>query len=144
MSDGFKPLKIDLSGISFNHLPRINPTNNDLEKAAKEIWRNKQEEKEEVIAYREEKLELLRDIKTSLEGLDDVVYLLSRSVSQQEETLELLTEVFSIGTSPDEETAQSRYQKVKDKIHEVVDDAEAVKTLVGLAKYIYIKAIELL
>ena len=150
MSDNFRP-KIDISGVNFRQGPLINDGTDDIMRISRSIQREKEEERERYIAYNErniaineEKVELLRDIKSSLKGLDDVVYLLSRSVSHQEETLELMKGIFSIGTAPDEETAHSRYQSVKKKIHEITDDVESAKTLITLAKYIYTTAIGLL
>ena len=114
----------------------------DMIKTFEKLHRERIEKEARETAYAEEKLVLLRDISSSLKGLDDVVYLLSKSVNKQEETLELLTEIFSIGVSSDEETAHSRYQKVKSKINNAMSDVESAKKLVGLAKYIYIKSIE--
>lgn len=146
MSDNFR---FDISKIPLQPLLN-NSVMNDMRKQERNFQRNMAEKAAEENAYKEKKIalteeqnELLRDIKTSLKGIDDIVLLLSRSVNQQEETLDLLRDVFLIGTSPDEETAHSRYQKVKSKIKEVVEDYETANTLIGLAKSVYITAIGL-
>ncbi len=133
----------DIFGSNLN----INNLLNDLRTQERNLQRaveEKEARENKKVALSEEQNELLRDINTSLKGIDDIVLLLSRSVNQQEETLNLLKDVFAIGASPDEKTAHSRYQKVKSKIKETVEDYETANVLIGLAKSVYVTAIGLI
>lgn len=144
MSDDFKP-KLSLGSVSLNlnaeDIVSQNIANTFVLKTplnnAEILFCEKKEKEARTDAYEEKKIELLGEINFKLESLDDIVLLLSKSVNYQEETLELLKEIFSIGAAPDKETAHARYQKVIDKINKTAEVIESANTLGGLASRIY-------
>ena len=137
MSDGFKPPKVDLTGVTFKHGPIISVGTNAAIREVQRAHENAEKRADETLLVGKRNNMLLEDINNKLEGLDEIIRLLIQSTSHQKEILELLNETFSIGTAPDEETALSRYEKVEGKINRLAEVYESAKSLIGLAKYVY-------
>lgn len=121
MFDGFKPPK------------GVDAAYREVQRAHKA----REEREKKNMLLNEKSTELLEEINTKLGGLDEIIRLLVQSTTHQKEILELLNEVFSIGTAPDQETALSRYEKVEGKINKLAEVYESAKSLIGVAKYIY-------
>lgn len=140
MSDNiFKGIKLNVKPIvppTFEP-PTISP---ELEAALEEQWKEKELEKQRVIDYQNESLELLRSINENTKGLDVVVELLKTNNKQQEEVLGLITEILAISIGDTEEVVESTYRSVMNKITSTVEDVETIQTLLGFAKTIYFLA----
>lgn len=147
MYDDFK-FKLNIKDALANQVRAVTHNVPNNHKKLEEAIRRKQDELKEREKrrneYEQKNIELLTEMNDSLKNIDDIVYLLSKSVDHQEETLELLTEIFSIGTAPDKEIALSRFQKVYDKINTINEHAETFKNFMGLATQVYLKTTELL
>lgn len=94
--------------------------------------------------YQQQCLKILESINQNTANLYTLVDLISKSNDQQDELIEIVSEILSIAKSKEKKEAESLFKKVMTKINDSVDTTESIIKLVGWATTIYNMVITML
>ncbi|MFB0841802.1 hypothetical protein [Paenibacillus oleatilyticus] len=94
--------------------------------------------------YHIEMINILQKIEENTASIRAIVELLQNNSDRQEQILELLKEVISLGTVKSKEEADSVFQKTLTKIQGLGGTVESVQTLIGFLNTVYNSTITLL
>ena len=87
--------------------------------------------------YQQQSLEILESINQNTANLYTLVDLISKSNEQQDEVIEIVSEILAIAKAKEKAEAESLLKKVMTKITGSVDAADSVIKLIGWAATIY-------
>lgn len=94
--------------------------------------------------YQQQSLETLKSINQNTANLYTLVDLISKSNEQQDEVIEIVSEILAIAKAKEKEEAESLLKKVMTKINGSVETADSMIKLVGWATTIYNMVITML
>ena len=94
--------------------------------------------------YQQQSLEILESINQNTANLYTLVDLISKSNEQQDEVIEIVSEILAIAKAKEKAEAESLLKKVMTKITGSVDAADSVIKLIGWAATIYNMVISML
>lgn len=89
------------------------------------------------IEYQKKSLEQLESINNNTSVLPEILELINTNNENQEQMIEIISEILSIAKAKDKEEAKNMFMKVLDKIKEVTDDVEAIQKLITWAYKAY-------
>lgn len=107
------------------------------EEAMEEIVAEQERKEAEEVAFRQETVRSLQAIEQNTANLYTLVDLISKSNEQQDELIEIITEILSIAKAKSREEAQSAFRKVMGKITQTVQDAETLGKIAGFATTVW-------
>lgn len=82
-------------------------------------------------------MDTLKQIESNTTNLSTLVLLIQDSNEQQEEIINIITELLSISKDRDESSAESKYRKTMKRISEYAGDIKAINILYGFANTLY-------
>ena len=94
--------------------------------------------------YQQQSLEMLKSINQNTANLYTLVDLISKSNEQQDEVIEIVSEILAIAKAKEKKEAESLLKKVMTKINDSVETADSIVKLVGWATTIYNMVISML
>lgn len=94
--------------------------------------------------YQQQSLEMLKSINQNTANLYTLVDLISKSNEQQDEVIEIVSEILAIAKAKEKKEAESLLKKVMTKINDSVETADSMIKLVGWATTIYNMVITML
>ncbi|KQL37141.1 hypothetical protein [Psychrobacillus sp. FJAT-21963] len=133
-------------GVDLSHLPNINipdftPDVRVLNEHYLKVDREMQEERYarymEEERYKQETLNTLKNIEKNTGDISSLVSLLHENSGKQNEILEIMTNIMSIGTSTTTDEAESMYRTVMNKINTNIQDVETMDKLTDYCKLFY-------
>lgn len=87
--------------------------------------------------YQQQSLEMLKSINQNTANLYTLVDLISNSNEQQDEIIEIVSEILAIAKAKDKKEAESFLKRAMSKINDTVESTESILKLVGWATAIY-------
>lgn len=106
-------------------------------KLYEEIRKNKEEEQQSELDYRESILNSLQGIEKNTALLTEMTLLLQKSNDKQDEMFLLIVEIMEIMKSANKEEADSKFTVVTKKITAFTDTASTMQSLIGMATTVY-------
>ncbi len=94
--------------------------------------------------YQQQSLEMLKSINQNTANLYTLVDLISKSNEQQDEVIEIVSEILAIAKAKEKKEAESLLKKAMTKINDSVKTADSIVKLVGWATTIYNMVITML
>ena len=94
--------------------------------------------------YQQQSLEMLKSINQNTANLYTLVDLISKSNEQQDEVIEIVSEILAIAKAKEKKEAESLLKKAMTKINDSVETADSIVKLVGWATTIYNMVITML
>lgn len=94
--------------------------------------------------YQQQSLEMLKSINQNTANLYTLVDLISKSNEQQDEIIEIVSEILAIAKAKEKKEAESFLKKVMTKINDSVETADSMIKLAGWATAIYSMVITIL
>ena len=148
MSNDFKPTGVNLPHLDLsttNHLTNsiavsIAERNSEMERTMQAVQREREHKEAIEEAYRQETVRSLSAIEQNTANLYTLVDLISKSNEQQEELIEIITEVLSIAKAKTKEEAESKFRKVMNRITKTVEDVDALGKIATFATTVWILA----
>lgn len=92
---------------------------------------------EDTQEYQQQSLEMLKSINQNTANLYTLVDLISNSNDQQDEIIEIVSEILAIAKAKDKKEAESFLKRAMSKINDTVESTESIIKLVGWATAIY-------
>ena len=138
--DNNNNFKIDLSKFNKIDKPLIEPLNYDFasqNKALNQIYDNMREQRTKKEEYKSKVLETLCNIEKNTSNLNTVVELIKDSNENQEEIINIITELLMLSKETNQEEARSKFKKIMNKITNIKDSADTINQLVTLGSTIY-------
>ena len=83
--------------------------------------------------YQQQSLEMLKSINQNTANLYTLVDLISKSNEQQDEVIEIVSEILAIAKAKEKKEAESLLKKAMTKINDSVETADSIVKLVGWA-----------
>ena len=144
MSDGLKfdPANMPRINLSTNHLANsvadsIAANQREMERSMQAVQRERERKEAAEADYREETIRSLRAIEQNTANLYTLVDLISKSNEQQDELIEIITEVLTIAKAKNQAEAKSVYTKVMGRITQTIKDAETLAKIAGYATAVW-------
>ena len=94
--------------------------------------------------YQQQSLEMLKSINQNTANLYTLVDLISKSNEQQDEVIEIISEILTIAKAKEKKEADSLLKNVLTKINDSVETIDSIIKLVGWATTIYQMVITML
>lgn len=87
--------------------------------------------------YQQKSLEVLQSINENTANLYTMVELINKNNENQDELIELLTEILSLAKAKSKEEADTLFKKIMGKINETADNVDTMIKVVGWATAVY-------
>jgi hypothetical protein len=128
---------LDFSKLPPKNLPSLNYINKHLDDALKSVQEAHEEKVAQEKAYRNELISLLKSIESNTANLNSLVELIKQNVNQQDDIIEIITDILSIAKARQKEEAETKFQKVMKRITGTITDAETLSRIVPYALSLY-------
>lgn len=87
--------------------------------------------------YQKRSLEVLKSIEENTANLSSIVDLINHSNENQDQIIEIFTDILSIAKAKNKEEADSLFKNVSEKITSTTDTVDAIIKLTGWATTVY-------